>query len=70
MVESHWVNIERLLEADGTIKATAIQMTFERMESVGTQLRINDLIVVYQRDDQGAWRFQSRTIERQMALEL
>jgi hypothetical protein len=33
-------------------------------------LRINDLIDRYQRDAAGMWRFKSRIIERQMALEL
>jgi SnoaL-like domain len=65
-----WSNLRLNAEADGTVAGTAVQMTFEQTGSVATQLRINDLIDRYQRDAAGTWRFKSRIIERQMALEL
>jgi hypothetical protein len=65
-----WSNLRLNAEADGTVAGTAVQMTFEQTDSVPTKLRINDLIDRYQRDAAGMWRFKSRIIERQMALEL
>jgi hypothetical protein len=65
-----WSNLRLDTESDGTVSATAVQLTFEQAASVGTQMRINDLTDRYQRDGAGTWRFLSRIIERQMALEL
>jgi uncharacterized protein (TIGR02246 family) len=65
-----WSNLRLDPETDGTVSATAVQLTFEQTDSVGTKMRINDLTDRYQRDAAGAWRFASRIIERQMALEL
>ena len=65
-----WSNLRLDPESDGTVSATAVQLTFEQAASVGTQMRINDLTDRYQRDAAGTWRFLSRIIERQMALEL
>ena len=65
-----WSNLRLDTESDGTVSGTAVQLTFEQAASVGTQMRINDLTDRYQRDGAGTWRFLSRIIERQMALEL
>ena len=65
-----WSNLRVNPEADGTVSATAIQLTFEQTDSVATKMRINDVFDHYQQDAAGVWRFKSRIIERQMALEL
>ena len=65
-----WSNLRLDLETDGTLSATALQLTFEQTDSAATKVRINDLTDRYQRDGAGTWRFLSRIIERQMALEL
>lgn len=65
-----WSNLRLDPQADGTVSATAVQLTFEQTDSAATKMRVNDLTDRYQRDAAGAWRFMSRIIERQMALEL
>ena len=65
-----WSNLRLDPQADGTVCATAIQLTFEQTDSDATNLRISDLADRYERDALGTWHFVSRTIERQMALEL
>ena len=65
-----WSNLRVIQEADGTIAGNAVQLTFEQTGSDGTKLRINDVTDRYEVDSDGTWRFKSRIIERQMALEL
>jgi hypothetical protein len=65
-----WSNLRLDPQTDGTVSATAIQLTFEQTDAAATRVRINDLTDRYQRDAAGTWRFMSRIIERQMALEL
>jgi uncharacterized protein (TIGR02246 family) len=65
-----WSNLRLDLETDGTLSATALQLTFEQTDSAATKVRVNDLTDRYRRDAGGTWRFVIRIIERQMALEL
>jgi hypothetical protein len=65
-----WSNLRVNREADGTMAGSAIQLTFEQTGSEGTKLRISDVTDRYEVDSLGTWRFKSRIIERQMALDL
>ena len=64
-----WSNL-RLLKADSNhVRTAAVQMTFEQSaKSEGTQVRVNDLLDVFVRAEDGRWRFAERTISRAMAL--
>jgi hypothetical protein len=65
-----WSNLRVNPEADGTVSATAVQLTFEQTDSATARMRINEVFDHYQQDAAGVWRFKSRIIERQMAIEL
>ncbi len=66
-----WSNL-RLTQQDGdSATGTAVQLTYEQTGAdQPTQLRINDLFDSFQRDANGVWRFASRVIDRQMALQV
>ncbi|MES2958280.1 MAG: nuclear transport factor 2 family protein [Pseudomonadota bacterium] len=66
-----WANL-RLHAADGGGYAgAAIQLTFESTgEGQPVKLRVNDVSDRFERDEQGAWRFGTRVIARQMAMVL
>ena len=65
-----WSNLRVDKEVDGAIVGKSVQLTFEQTGANGTKLRISDIFDQYQVDFFGTWRFKSRIIERQMALEL
>lgn len=64
-----WSNL-RVDRIEGNlVHTTAIQMTFEQLGAdAPAHVRINDLFDTFVRDTDGAWRFASRIIQREMAL--
>ena len=66
-----WSNLRVDPQDDGTYVATAIQLTFEQTgPDNASQMRVNDVFDRFKRDPQGAWRFMTRTIDRQMSIVL
>jgi len=64
-----WSNL-RIVQMDADlVRTTAVQLTFEQKgPDKPTQLRVNDLFDEFAKDAEGAWRFASRVISREMAL--
>ncbi|MDB5872496.1 MAG: ring hydroxylating beta subunit [Ramlibacter sp.] len=66
-----WSNLRIEGQGENSVRATAIQLTFEmRGADEPAKLRVNDLFDEFRRDEQGHWRFASRKVERQAALVL
>lgn len=64
-----WSNLRIVSSDTQESVTTAIQITFERNSVEGTaQVRVNDLVDIFQRDMNGMWLFRRRTIQREMAL--
>lgn len=66
-----WSNLELRAGSDGTLYGSAIQQTYEHMETTqSTQLRVSDLEDVFAKDSEGFWRIANRRIVRQMGVTL
>ncbi len=49
-------------------QASCIQITFEQKGDGPASVRVNDVVDTFAKNAEGAWRFQSRTITRQMTV--
>lgn len=66
-----WSNL-RIGEISGnTATSFAIQITLEQTGTgMPTQVRVNDLIDEFSRDEAGAWKISRRVIDRKMAFSI
>lgn len=64
-----WSNLRITSDEGSKVTATAIQLTFEHKDGeAAAQLRVNDLYDTLRKEHDGNWRFEHRTIQREMAL--
>ena len=61
-----WSNL--LIEVDdaGEVRTSAIQTTYDQQGETPAAARVSDLSDTFRRNAEGAWRFASRTVTRQI----
>lgn len=63
-----WSNLLIERQDPRSAQASCIQMTFEQKDDSPASVRVNDVMDTFAKTAEGAWRFASRTITRQMTV--
>jgi hypothetical protein len=63
-----WSNLLVEKRDSSSIHASCIQMTFERRGDSPAAVRVNDVLDIFSKTEEGVWWFSSRTITRQITV--